>query len=230
MISYSNVLSRLFCFLFTKLFLLIFFSFSFSFSYVNTVNAQNPALEFAAGDGNPTGNGPVTSTTIRFRNNTDNPTGNTFATYNPALTANITLTNQQYTNHPQNTNGDTGNPNNPASVIGWFFGADAPDPIFPNMTLFSDADDSDFTSTLQDTPGTGISIASNRAVLLANGVTVLNGQPFDGRYHMHDLEITFNRPVNNPVLHLVGLGAVFGGGTNGFTAELELLTSGLSLA
>lgn len=58
--------------------------------------AQNPALEMAAGDGNPTGNGPVTSTTIQFRNNTNNPAGNTFATYTPAVTVDATLTNQQY--------------------------------------------------------------------------------------------------------------------------------------
>src|SRR5690554_7518552 len=46
----------------------------------NPVSAQaNSALEFAkiAGDGNPTGNGPVNATTINFVKNTNNPTGNT---------------------------------------------------------------------------------------------------------------------------------------------------------
>src|SRR5690554_7958799 len=45
----------------------------------NPVSAQaNSALEFAkiAGDGNPTGNGPVNATTINFVKNTNNPTGN----------------------------------------------------------------------------------------------------------------------------------------------------------
>ncbi|MCH7415840.1 hypothetical protein MM213_20235 [Belliella sp. R4-6] len=189
--------------------------------------AQNPALEFAAGDGNPTGNGPVTSTTIRFRNNTDNPTGNTFATYNPALNVNVALTNQQYLNHPQNTNGNAGNPNNPSSVIGWFFGSNVADPIFPLLNFFSDPVNSNFTSSGNISAGTGIAVASNRGVAIANGLTVLNGLPFAGKHWMHDIVITFNRPVNNPVLHFMGLGG--SGAGSGFTAELDLLTTGLTL-
>ena len=68
------------------------------------MNAQNPSLEFAAGAGNPTGNGPVTSTTINFQNNTDNPTGNNFAAYTPNLNVNFSLSNQQFTLPTVSTN------------------------------------------------------------------------------------------------------------------------------
>lgn len=64
-------------------------------------SAQNPVLEFAAGDGNPTGNQSTVSqsTTIKFLNNTDNPTGNSFNIYsNPdRLSVTFSLDNQQYT-------------------------------------------------------------------------------------------------------------------------------------
>jgi uncharacterized repeat protein (TIGR01451 family) len=202
------------------------------FTSLPSIKAQtNPSLEFTSGDGNPTGSGPTTSTTIRFRNNTNNPSGNSFVTYSPALEATITLTNQQYTTHPQNTNGNAGDPNNPSTVIGWFFGSNTDDFIFPLMNYFSDAVNGDFTSTVQDAAGTGISIGSNRALLMANGVTELNGQTFDDKYWMNDLEVTFNRPVNNPVVHLAALGAQFVSGfTRGITVELELLTSGPTLS
>lgn len=74
------------------------------------------ALEFSAGDGNPTGNGPTQSTTIRLRHNTDDPSGNTFVTYNPSLTATIALSNQQYMNHPQDTDSNIFTSRNPANV------------------------------------------------------------------------------------------------------------------
>ena len=42
------------------------------------VFSQSPNLEFgtATGDGNPTGNGPILSTTINFVKNTNNPSLN----------------------------------------------------------------------------------------------------------------------------------------------------------
>src|SRR5579871_4376241 len=60
--------------------------------------AQTPTLEFATGAG-PTGSGPsITAQTITFENNTNNPTGNTFAAFTtPTTTATFTLANQQYT-------------------------------------------------------------------------------------------------------------------------------------
>ena len=54
-------------------------------------------LEFSSGAG-PTGNGPsIAPQVITFQNNTNNPTGNTFATYTPKTTVTFSLSNQQYT-------------------------------------------------------------------------------------------------------------------------------------
>jgi hypothetical protein len=49
---------------------------------------------------------------------------------------------------------------------------------------------------------------------------------------MADLTITFNNSINNPVLHLVGLGGSYsiGSPTLGLTSELELQTSGVTLS
>src|SRR4051812_21227503 len=69
-----------------------------AFLFSASLNAQSPALEFASGAGNTTGNGPtLANQVITFQNNTNNPAGNTFATYNPTLTATFSLSNQQYT-------------------------------------------------------------------------------------------------------------------------------------
>ena len=65
---------------FLQLILLVVSVFGFS---------QTPALEMADSDSNPTTNqaNVFQNTTIRMRTNTNNPTGNTFATYNPASIA-----------------------------------------------------------------------------------------------------------------------------------------------
>lgn len=197
-----------------------------------SLNAQHQSLEFAEGPGNPTGQGPVTFTTIKFMNNVNNPSRNRFITQEPELSVRIELTNQQYTNHPQNTNSNSDNPNNPASVIGWYFGAQEAEPIFSPMSLLSGPENRFFTSTKSVSEGTGIDVDINKAVLIANGVSILNGKPFDARYHLHDLEITFDMPVNNPVLHIVGLGGQFAirGVNRGLSAELELMTPGVTLS
>jgi|GEM_PF-6126495 len=47
-----------------------------------------------------------------------------------------------------------------------------------------------------------------------------------------DLTLTFNRPVNNPILHFTGMGGFFDGsnGTLGFAAGFELTNSGYTLS
>jgi len=173
----------------------------------------NPALEFATGDGNPTGNGPVTTTTIRFRNNTDNPTGTTFATYTPVLTATFTFTNQQY-----NFAGITPNA---AIVFGY---ANAAAPIFPNLNVYGAPIDAYFTSA-GSAVGTGIAVATNRAVEIQAITTPLRvaNVATNARVHMADLVITFSRPVDDPILHLAGLGGAVS--SQLFSVEFDLLAS-----
>lgn len=191
----------------------------------------------ASGDGNPIGVGPVQSTVIRLRKNTNNPAGNTFATYAQTLNATVSITNQQYNNHPQNTDNNLATANNPSTAIGWFFGDPAgvglSDPIFPTMNLFGGAANANFTSSSQVAVGTGLDVAVNRAVNISTGIVVLNGSPVNGRYRMYDLVINFNRPVSNPIIHIAGLGGSFtatNGDVTGFTTEFDLLTPGLSLS
>lgn len=188
-------------------------------AYKHTLHSA--ALEFAAGDGNPTGNGPVQSTTIRFRNNTDNPAGNTFATYvspytgNP-VTATIAITNQQYTNHSL-TGGHT--------QIGYNFSISSPVPFFPAMNGFGAPSNNFFTSHVTNTPGTGIDVVDNSGVSIWTGLEDLAGLPAL-RYWMNDIQITFSEPVNNPVLHFVGLGAGGDAGNANFASEFDVINSG----
>ena len=116
----------------------------------------NPALEMADGDGNPTANSTnVTgTTTIRFRNNTNNPSGNTFATYSSpsALTVSYALSNQQYTQ--TNFSGYNG-----AVFMGYTNEA-----VLVLMNAFGAAPvNSNYTSSLAAV-GTGIDATANRAV------------------------------------------------------------------
>jgi hypothetical protein len=74
----------------------------------------------------------------------------------------------------------------------------------------------------------------------ANGNTTIG---LTDKTYMGNLTITFSQPVNNPMLHVVGLGGQYvysteiptGSGTivnyaHGFTTEYELVTSGISLS
>lgn len=74
------------------------------------LNAQNASLEMTDGDGNPTANvtNSVGTTTIRLRNNTNNPTGNTFATYANPTPLNVTFTLSTSNIHRQTLQGIMG--------------------------------------------------------------------------------------------------------------------------
>lgn len=174
-------------------------------------NAQS-VLEFAAGAGNPTGNGPtVADQVITFQKNTDNPLGNTFAAYStPTVTATFSLTNQQMTMTP-------------SPGVGAFFGGTtnnitndpAPFALFPLINGIGSSANNHYTSA-NSTAGTGIDITANRGVELALSTypefekgTVSYPLPTVGnpvRYQYADLVITFSSPVNNPIIHFTGMG------------------------
>jgi hypothetical protein len=195
----------------------------------NSVNAQTPALEFAAGAGNPTGNGPtVANQVITFQTNTNNPSGNTFVAYSPTLTATFSLSNQQYSL--------------PTSEIstgkGLSFGAtqsnsssSAPaSALFALMNSISTPSNSNFTSSTAVTAGTGIDISVNKAVGMFTTTRALYNAnaSTSGRYYFGNLTITFNQTVTNPILQIVGMGGYYS--SLGFTNELELQTSGIVLS
>lgn len=193
-------------------------------------NAQSsPALEFASMIGNPTGNGAsVSNQVITFQNNTNNPSGNTFLPYLPILTATFSYSNQQYTLPSSQISTSRGlsfgaNINNS--------GTNAPSAaLFPQMNSISSPSNSNFTSSTMVTPGTGISITTNRAVgMFTSGRALYNANAStSGRFYFGNLTVTFNQPVVNPVLHVVGLGGYYS--SLGFSTELELQTPGVTLS
>ncbi|MDP4202455.1 MAG: DUF11 domain-containing protein [Bacteroidota bacterium] len=200
----------------------VLLAFVFFFAVNAAVAQTNPSLEFADGDGNPTGatTSVVGTTTIQFRKNTDNATGNTFATYsNPSpLKVTFTLDNQQYTQ--TNTTGYNG---------GVYLG-------YPNeailvlMNAFGQAGiNSLYTSSLS-TVGTGIDVTANRAIQINNNVQPLTaaGRACNARWQMADLTITFSRPVNDPYLQIDALGG--SGNGKSYTAEFDYVSSNTAVS
>lgn len=171
-----------------------------------------PNLEFAtvSGDGNPTGNGPVTSATINFIKNTDNPTGTSFTLYQPTLSASFTISNQTFSN---------------AARLGWNGSSGAL--IYPLMSSTGAPANNNFTSS-GASPGTGIQVANNRGVNLTINTAGLSGQPTNGTYRMADLTINFNRPVNNPILHIGGMGGFQG--SLGYAGGFDYLSSNVPVS
>ena len=126
---------------------------------------------------------------------------------------------------------------NPPVAIGWEFGLDADDitnteeyGTFPDgvrntgqadekfkvLGALPGAVSGDFTSTESNEDGEGIDINENWAALITAGFNGLAGQPmYDDtgnnriRYRLADMEIIFERPVTNPVLHFSGLGGIW---------------------
>jgi hypothetical protein len=199
-----------------------------AFLFSTQLTAQS-ALEFASGAGNTTANGPsLSNQVITFQNNTNNPAGNAFATYNPALTATFSLSNQQYTLPVSQISTGRGlsfgaNQNNSSAT--------APaSGLFEQMNFISAPSNNNFTSSTSVAAGTGIDISANRAVSLFASAKALDNAnaATNGRFYFGDVTITFNQPVTNPVIHVVGFGGYYH--SLGFTAELELQTSNIVLS
>ncbi len=196
--------------------------------------AQTPTLEFTTGAGNPTGNGPTTANqVITFQNNTDNPTGGTFAAYTPTTQATFVLSNFQYTLTTAQT---------PTTTPVFFGGGSAQAQqtaafaLFPKMNAIG-APANGMYSSVASTVGTGIDIAVNNSTEIYMSAEAIPATvPANARYRYADLTINFNQAVVNPVIQLAGLGS--SGSTNGgnfttsigFTTELDLLTTGVTLS
>lgn len=190
--------------------------------------AQTPTIEFASGEG-PAGSGPsIAAQTVTFKNNTNNPTGNTFVAFTtPTTTATFSVSNQQYI-LPVSQSTSTaslvfggGNNLNKLYINGYTY--------YNTMGNYSSPVNADFTSAGTITPGTGIDINQNYSLQLFTSVMGLynTSASTSGTYYIADLTITFNTLVTNPVIHLVGLGASYG--SLGFSTELQLETSSLTL-
>ncbi|MGB8813563.1 MAG: DUF11 domain-containing protein, partial [Paracoccaceae bacterium] len=182
------------------------------------------SIEFNAGGGTASGAQGVTITSlpITLRANTDNPAGTTFIGVSPAPvpTATFTLLNQQYT-LPTNI---------ASSGTGLFIGSPAdqnPSTYFGPLNGIGSPANANFTALPTDAVGTGINTGTNYGVRMTASAHALHlaGAPTTGRIQMADLDIEFNVPVSNPMLHLSGLGGSFGATNNpkGFTSEFDIL-------
>jgi hypothetical protein len=193
--------------------------------------AQTPTLEFASGAGNPTASGPsVARQLITFQNNTTNPSTNAMTAYSPAVTTTFALTNQQFTLPTSRI----------ASGGGVAFGTGltttsgtAPAfALFPLLNAVGGSSNANYTSTSGVTGG--IDVAANSGVEVFTSVEPLPATlPANtARYQYADLVLTFNQAVVNPVVHVTGLGGSFTTSSvkTGYTTELDLLTTGVTLS
>lgn len=183
------------------------------------------SLEMAkiTGDGNPTGNGPVQTTTINMVNNTDNPTGTTFVLYNSGnlnrQSVTYTIQNSQYPAYNPGNGIGTGN-------VMTFGMALAPTTIFGSLGSYGTAANNYFTS-VNATAGQGINTVNNFAVKMLVLSPPLNGKS-PGRYKLCELKFDFFRPVSNPIIHINGLGGTTASSVSTISTEFTLLSSNLS--
>jgi hypothetical protein len=196
--------------------------------------AQTSTLELTTGAGNPTGNGPSVASQINtFQNNTDNPTASTFATYTPTTQVTFALSQQQFALPTTKI----------ATGTGVAFGASsaannqlAPAlALFPKLNLIGSPTNALYSSAAS-TVGTGIDVAVNNGTeVFISSEPLPASVPANSRYRFADLTVTFSQPIVNPVLHFAGLGSgpsqssTYTGGI-GFTTELDLLTTGVTLS
>lgn len=193
--------------------------------------AQTPTLEFAPGAGNTTASGPsVASQRVTFQNNTTNPSTNTMSAYSPAVTTTFALSNQQYTLPTSRISSGAGVAF--GSGLSTTSGTAPAFALFPLLNAVGGSSNANYTSTSGVTGG--IDVAANSGIEVFTSVEPLPATlPANTpRYQYADLTLTFNKALVNPVIHLTGLGGSFSLGTakTGYTTELDLLTTGVTLS
>jgi hypothetical protein len=164
-------------------------------------------------------NGPViTAQTATIQHNT---TGTTFAPFSPTTTVSVAFTNQQFTSVTGITTGTGLNFGNQSGTF----------QTFELMNAFGSPVNNSFTSNAFQTAGTGISVADNASfgLMLTTDQFESTAQNTSNRIYYGDLVVTFNRPVNRPILHFTGLGGSYTG-VLGFSAELDLTTPGVTMS
>jgi hypothetical protein len=219
------------------LFLSLITTYYYSFSQ-NTIELLAPA-----GTGGPTASGPtVSSQQVHFYKT--NATA-----YSPAISATYSFSNQQFAS-------TEGNPTIPGSTFGSegrtskdgdiTFNTPTGTAVYQLMSSISGSTDNNYTACKTCTAGTGIGVASNNSIWILNSTDALInslGQTtyaLNSRVRYSDLTITFSSPVNNPVVHITGMGGMYQytttinnvvtNYTQGFSTEMDLITPNLSLS
>jgi Secretion system C-terminal sorting domain len=188
---------------------------------------SQPAIEFVSGSGPALNGSAIANQVITFESNALNPATGTYSPFSPTTTATFAISNQQYVlPASQNANGadvSFGATNNASAA------SITPAPVFPAMNWISVPSNIDFSATPLNI-GAGMAVGTNHAVeIFTSTMGLYNANlPTNGRYYMADLTITFNIPLTNPVIQLVGIGGTYN--ALGFTTELQLVTAGVSLS
>lgn len=209
------------------------------FSYLILTNssfAAPPTIEIFAGSGS--GQGPTASSgTHTFLLNRNNPSDNTSETYAPTTTVSYTITNSVY--NTSTYSGQSGGATKPDLTLG--AAGDATNVTAANilrtLNAIGGGQDQMFAASLQNAPTAcvngstcsstngGISAANNYGVamfLMTRGLNIANAST-NSRVKMGTVQVTFNRPVTNPILQAAGMGATVG--SLGFSAEFTLTSS-----
>jgi len=187
------------------------------------------SLEFASGGGPAGGGASVANQVVTFKDNTNNPSGNTFVAYSsPTITTTFSFTNQQYT--LPSTQMSVGLPMVFGAAINNGGSKALNASLYAQMSSLGSPVDNNFTSTEANSTGTGISTTNNYATeFMVSAMPLYNaGVSTSGRYYMGDLNIQFSFPLTDPVIHLVGIGAT--AGSLGFTSEFDCQTFGITLS
>ena len=202
-----------------------------------TVLAAPPTIEIFGNSGS--GQGPAQNVTHTFMLNTNNPSDNVSEAYTPTTTVSYTVTNSVYNtatysgqsgaNKPELTMGAAGDATNVTA-----------ENILRPLNAIGGGQDQMFAASLQNAPSGcvngsacsstngGISAANNYGVamfLMTRGLSLASASS-NSRIKMGTIQVTFNRPVTNPILQAAGMGATVG--SLGFAAEFTLTGSNLS--
>jgi hypothetical protein len=185
-----------------------------------------PAIEFANGSGPASNGSSIANQVITFQQNAINPITGTYIPLTPTVTATFAISNQQYvlpvTQNPSGADVSFGATDNNSGKT------PLPALIFPPMNAVSAPPAADFSATTSNI-GAGMSMAGNYGVdVFTSAMGLYNtSSPTNGTYYMANLTVTFNAPITNPVIHIVGMGGT--SGALGFTTELVLTTAGLTM-
>ncbi|MBZ4189412.1 hypothetical protein [Niabella beijingensis] len=178
-------------------------------------------LKFENGGG-PSGNGPTTTNKVVTFYNGD------AGVYSPATTVTYSISNQQYPSIEGSATtpglvfgGNTSTTNTPGGVAHYML-----------MNALGGSADAQY-ATNGSTPAIaiandyGIEVAGySDALINANGSNKVATNTKN--IYFADLTLTFSRPVNNPVIHLTGLGGA--SGTQGFSMRCQLTSSGYTVS
>lgn len=183
------------------------------FSFLPCSSFCQKSLKYENGGG-PSGNGPSINNQVVTLYNGD------AGLYSPQTTVTYSLSNQQYPNiQGSNTpgtvfGGNLSNNNTPGGL-----------PFYSLMNQYGSSQNTNYSTGMATPP---INISNDYGVELFNCVDALINADGSNKVatnskniHYSDLTISFNRPVNDPIVHITGYGGNFG--NQGISTSLELI-------